>query len=80
MSGTQLSRNVVFIGMFSSRVSSEDVDFFFRGYGRIKNIKMMNHFALVDFVDERDAEIAIKELRGDILGENSVVLDFAKGN
>jgi len=64
----------VYIGHLSSRATERDVEYFFRGFGRIRDIVLKNGFAFVEFDDSRDAEDAVYDLNGrDLCGERVIV-------
>ncbi|CAB3404561.1 unnamed protein product [Caenorhabditis bovis] len=68
----------IYIGRLTSRTSERDVEHFFRGYGRIRDIVLKNGFGFVEFDDRRDAYDAIHDLNGKDLGGDRVILDFSK--
>ncbi|XP_027199249.2 serine and arginine rich splicing factor B52 [Dermatophagoides pteronyssinus] len=75
MTGTR-----VYVGRISYDVRERDIEKFFKGYGRIREILLKDGFAFVEFDDHRDAEDAVYELNGkDMLGER-VNVEFARGN
>ncbi|MFH4978544.1 hypothetical protein AB6A40_005253 [Gnathostoma spinigerum] len=68
----------VYIGRLSYRASERDIEYFFRGYGRIRDIVLKNGFGFVEFDDTRDADDAVYELNGkDLCGER-VILEFSR--
>ncbi|CAJ0957297.1 unnamed protein product, partial [Mesorhabditis belari] len=73
-----MSQSRVFIGHLSSRASERDVEHFFRGYGRIRDIVLKNGFGFVQFDDDRDADDAIYELNGKDLAGERVILEFSR--
>ncbi|KAK0394420.1 hypothetical protein QR680_000725 [Steinernema hermaphroditum] len=54
----------VYVGRVPYRARESDLERFFRGYGRIREILMKNGYAFVEFSDVRDAEDAIHDLNG----------------
>lgn len=69
----------VYVGRLSHRARESDVERFFRGYGKVRDIMLKNGFGFVEFDDLRDAEDAIHDLNGrDLCGER-VMLEIAKG-
>uniref|UniRef100_A0A8C7RML8 Serine and arginine rich splicing factor 5a n=1 Tax=Oncorhynchus mykiss TaxID=8022 RepID=A0A8C7RML8_ONCMY len=54
----------VFIGRLSPHARERDVEKFFKGYGRIREVNLKNGFGFVEFDDHRDADDAVYELNG----------------
>lgn len=48
----------VYIGKLSYDVRERDIEKFFKGYGRVREILMKDGFAFVEFDDNRDADDA----------------------
>lgn len=69
----------VYIGRLSSRAREYEVERFFQGYGKIRDIMLKNGFGFVEFDDYRDADDAIHDLNGKLLCGERVVLEIAKG-
>ncbi|XP_035214316.1 serine/arginine-rich splicing factor 4-like isoform X2 [Stegodyphus dumicola] len=69
----------VYIGRLSYDCRERDLEKFFKGYGKIREILIKNGFGFVEFDDYRDADDAVYELNGkDLLGER-VILEIARG-
>ncbi|KAJ6217618.1 hypothetical protein RDWZM_008775 [Blomia tropicalis] len=69
----------IYVGRIGYDVRERDIEKFFKGYGRIREILLKDGFAFVEFDDQRDAEDAVYELNGkDLLGER-VHVEFARG-
>ncbi|XP_076317182.1 serine/arginine-rich splicing factor 4-like isoform X4 [Tachypleus tridentatus] len=69
----------VYIGRLSHDCRERDLERFFKGYGRIREILIKNGFGFVEFEDYRDADDAVYELNGkDLLGER-VIVELARG-
>lgn len=54
----------VFIGRLNPAAREKDVERFFKGYGRIRDIDLKTGFGFVEFEDPRDADDAVYELDG----------------
>lgn len=69
----------VYVGRLSIDCRESDLQKFFRGYGKIRDILIKNGFGFVEFDDYKDADDAVFELNGkDLLGER-VILEIARG-
>ncbi|GCB67509.1 hypothetical protein scyTo_0012155 [Scyliorhinus torazame] len=68
----------VFIGRLSPHARERDVENFFKGYGRIKEIDLKNGFGFVEFEDHRDADDADYELDGKELCSERVTVEHAR--
>ncbi|XP_035214315.1 serine/arginine-rich splicing factor 4-like isoform X1 [Stegodyphus dumicola] len=69
----------VYIGRLSYDCRERDLEKFFKGYGKIREILIKNGFGFVEFDDYRDADDAVYELNGkDLLGERMHV-EIARG-
>ncbi|VDD90718.1 unnamed protein product [Enterobius vermicularis] len=68
----------VYIGRLSYRASERDIEHFFRGYGRIRDMVLKNGFGFVEFDDPRDADDAVYELNGKELCGERVILEFSR--
>ncbi|VDP08641.1 unnamed protein product [Soboliphyme baturini] len=65
MAGTR-----VYIGRLPYKARERDVEEFFKGYGRIREILLKNGFGFVEFDDPRDADDAVYNLNGrELCGE-----------
>ncbi|XP_028394188.1 serine-arginine protein 55-like isoform X2 [Dendronephthya gigantea] len=68
----------VFLGRLPYRIRESDIERFFKGYGRIRDINVKTGFAFVAFEDYRDADDAVHDLNNkDLLGER-VTVEHAK--
>ncbi|GLU00854.1 hypothetical protein SLE2022_181920 [Rubroshorea leprosula] len=52
----------IFVGNFEYETRQSELERLFSKYGRIERLDMKSGFAFVYFVDDRDAEVAIREL------------------
>merc|ERR1712179_180883 len=69
----------VYIGRLSYHAREKDIQRFFRGFGRIRDIMLKNGYGFVEFDDYKDADDAVYELNGkDLCGER-VIIEHAKG-
>lgn len=69
----------VYVGRLNPRAREYEVERFFQGYGKIRDIMLKNGFGFVEFDDSRDADDAIHDLNGKLLCGDRVVLEIAKG-
>ncbi|KAK2162938.1 hypothetical protein LSH36_89g04027 [Paralvinella palmiformis] len=69
----------VYIGRLSSHVRERDVERFFKGYGRIRELMLKNGYGFVEFDDYRDADDAVYELNGKELCGERVLIEHARG-
>jgi len=68
----------VYLGKLPYDARERDVEKFFKGYGRLREVLMKDGFAFIEFDDHRDADDAVHELNGkDLLGER-VYVEFAR--
>ncbi|EDL81406.1 splicing factor, arginine/serine-rich 5, isoform CRA_e, partial [Rattus norvegicus] len=67
----------VFIGRLNPAAREKDVERFFKGYGRIRDIDLKRGFGFVEFEDPRDADDAVYELDGKELCSESVLMHFS---
>uniref|UniRef100_A0A915ECC9 RRM domain-containing protein n=1 Tax=Ditylenchus dipsaci TaxID=166011 RepID=A0A915ECC9_9BILA len=56
----------LFLGHLSPRAQERDIEDFFRGFGKLRDIVIKNGFAFVELEDPRDAEDAVRQLDGKI--------------
>lgn len=73
-----MSSTRVYVGHLSNRASERDVEYFFRGYGRIRDIVLKDGFGFIEFEDTRDAEDAVYELNGKDLCGDRVIVEFSR--
>ncbi|VDI11358.1 Hypothetical predicted protein [Mytilus galloprovincialis] len=60
----------VYLGRLSHHAREKDVERFFKGYGKIRDVMLKNGYGFVEFEDYKDADDAIYELNGkDLCGE-----------
>lgn len=68
----------VFIGRLNPNAREKDVERFFKGYGRIRDIDLKRGFGFVEFEDARDADDAVYELDGKELCSERVTIEHAR--
>jgi len=69
----------VYIGYLPNDARMDDVEDFFKGFGKIKSINLKPGYGFVDFEDVRDAEDAVKHLDGKRMCGETVDIQHAKG-
>merc|ERR1711962_1159464 len=69
----------VYIGYLPNDARMEDVEDFFKGYGKIKSVNLKPGYGFVDFEDLRDAEDAVRDLDGRRMCGEKVDIQHAKG-
>lgn len=70
----------VYVGGLPYGTRERDLEKFFKGYGRTRDILIKNGYGFVEFEDYRDADDAVYELNGkELLGESRVVVEPARG-
>ncbi|KAI6196315.1 hypothetical protein M3Y94_01094700 [Aphelenchoides besseyi] len=70
--------NRVFVGRLPYEATSRDIERFFKGYGRVRDILMKRGYAFVELSESRDAEDAVHELNGERMMGMRVVVEHAK--
>jgi arginine/serine-rich splicing factor 4/5/6 len=69
----------VYVGRLSNYARDRDIEKFFKGFGRIRDIMIKNGYCFVDFEDYRDADDAVYELNGRELCGERVIIEHARG-
>lgn len=69
----------VFLGGLSNRATNSDVERFFKGFGRIRDINLKNGYGFVEFEDGQDAEDAIYEMNNQNLCGSRVTVERSRG-
>lgn len=54
----------LYVGHISYKARERDIESFFKGYGRIREILLKHGYAFVQLGDPRDADDAVGELNG----------------
>ncbi|XP_012256073.1 serine-arginine protein 55 isoform X9 [Athalia rosae] len=69
----------VYVGGLPYGTRERDLEKFFRGYGRFRDVLIKNGYGFVEFDDYRDADDAVYELNGkELLGER-ITVERARG-
>ncbi|CAH8457730.1 unnamed protein product [Schistosoma mattheei] len=64
----------VYVGRIPPRCCERDIERFFKGYGRLRDIVLKNGYGFVEFDNEKDADDAVYDLHGrDLRGERLIV-------
>ena len=54
----------VYVGRLPYRARERDVESFFKGYGRVRDVLMKNGYCFVELSSAHDAEDAVYDLNG----------------
>ncbi|CDW52879.1 RRM 1 domain containing protein [Trichuris trichiura] len=68
----------VYIGRLPYKARERDVEDFFRGFGRIREVLLKSGFGFVEFDDPRDADDAVYSLNGRELCGERVIVEMTK--
>uniref|UniRef100_A0A914LRW4 RRM domain-containing protein n=1 Tax=Meloidogyne incognita TaxID=6306 RepID=A0A914LRW4_MELIC len=68
----------VYIGNLPSRATERDLEHFFKGFGKIRDVMLKNGFGFVEFDDSRDADDAVYEQNGRELCGHRVVVEISR--
>ncbi|KAL4238747.1 serine arginine-rich splicing factor [Mactra antiquata] len=64
----------VYVGRIPNEAQQKDVERFFKGYGKIREVLLKNGYSFIEFDDPRDADDAVYELNGkELFGERLIV-------
>ena len=63
MSNSRDRNPQIFIARLPSDFREDDLDYYFRKYGRIRNLQLKRGYAFVEYDDYKDAEEQISECR-----------------
>ncbi|KAJ8985008.1 hypothetical protein NQ317_016919 [Molorchus minor] len=69
----------VYVGGLPYGTTERDLERFFRGYGRMRDVLIKNGYGFVEFDDYRDADDAVYELNGKKLLGERVTVERARG-
>lgn len=68
----------VYVGRLPGSVRQSDLERFFKGYGKIREITLKEGYGFIEFNDKRDAEDAVYELNGKELCGDRIIVEHAK--
>lgn len=68
----------IYLGRLSHSARESDVERFFKGYGKIREITLKEGYGFVEFGDKHDAEDAVYEMNGKELLGDRVIVEHAK--
>lgn len=69
----------MYLGRLPYGTRERDIDKFFRGYGKLREINLKNGYGFVEFEDPRDADDAVYECNGkDMMGER-ILVEHSRG-
>ncbi|KRX99678.1 26S protease regulatory subunit 4 [Trichinella pseudospiralis] len=67
----------VYVGQLTSDIRENDLENFFKGYGRIREITLKNGYGFVEFDERRDADDAVHDLNGKPLMGEKIRVEMA---
>ena len=79
MSNSRDRNPQIFIARLPSDFREDDLDYYFRKYGRIRNLQLKRGYAFVEYDDYKDAEDAIHEMDGRKIDGQRIVVQAARG-
>ncbi|GAA50688.1 serine/arginine-rich splicing factor 4 [Clonorchis sinensis] len=68
----------VYIGHLPARCSERDIERFFKGYGRLRDVVLKNGYGFVEFDNEKDADDAVYDLHGRELRGERIIVEHAR--
>ncbi|CAL8078218.1 unnamed protein product [Calicophoron daubneyi] len=68
----------VYIGRLPPRCSERDIERFFKGYGRLRDVVLKNGYGFVEFDNEKDADDAVYDLHGRELRGERIIVEHAR--
>lgn len=69
----------IFFGNLPRDIRRNEVEDFFRGFGKVLDVDIKKGFAFVTIEDKRDAEDAVRKLDGHRFCQSRVTVDISKG-
>ncbi|CAH8573895.1 unnamed protein product [Dicrocoelium dendriticum] len=68
----------VYLGHLPARCRERDIEDFFKGYGRLRDVVLKNGYGFVEFDDEKDADDAVYDLHGRELRGERIIVEHAR--
>ena len=68
----------LYIGNIGDDARERDIEKFFKGYGKLREIALKNGYGFVEFDDHRDADDAAQDLDGKDMNGARVRVEFAR--
>ncbi|CAB4056441.1 SFRS4_5_6 [Lepeophtheirus salmonis] len=68
----------LYLGNISDDTRERDVEKFFKGYGKLREVALKNGYGFVEFEDHRDADDAVQDLDGKDMNGSRVRVEFAR--
>lgn len=73
-----MSSSRIYVGGLPFGVREKDLERFFKGFGRTRDILLKNGYGFVEFEDSRDADDAVYEMNGKELMGRRIAVELAK--
>ena len=70
-------KSKIYIGHLPLNISESDIEYYFRPYGYIKNIKLVNSFAFIQYGNNDSAKNAILNMNYKILNGKKITVQYA---
>ncbi|KAF0926641.1 hypothetical protein E2562_026997 [Oryza meyeriana var. granulata] len=69
----------LYVGRLSPRTRTDDLEYLFSRYGRVRYVDLKHGYGFVEFSDPRDANDARLDLDGREFGGSYIIVQFARG-
>ena len=69
-------KSKIYIGHLPLNISESDIEYYFRPYGYIKNIKLVNSFAFIQYGNNDSAKNAILNMNYKILNGKKLLFNM----
>ena len=79
MSSSRDRNPKIFIAKLSSNLREDDLKYYFRKYGHIRNLQLRKGYAFIEYDDYKDAEDAIHEMDGKKIEGQRIKVQAARG-